>query len=76
MRTNNFHSKCFWQFGPNNSFKSSCNCLIDFNSSKKYDWTIGDEIYLNILHSEKEATASFKLDTLTSNKLELEYHMD
>lgn len=48
-RTNKFHSKCFWEFGPNNSFKSSCNDVIDFSSSKKFDWTINEKIYLNTI---------------------------
>jgi len=56
-RKNNFFSDCFWEFGIDNSFKSSCNSILDSFScnkifdltySNKYEWSEEEIILLEV----------------------------
>jgi hypothetical protein len=82
-RANSFQSNCFWEFGDNNNFKSSCNEFLDLTHSVKYEWHLEEHFYLVIqggVVTDKYGTttvtnygAIFILDSLGDNKLLLKF---
>jgi len=82
-KTNDFNSECSWEFGKENSFKSSCNKVFDFTYSDKYEWQVDGDIYFKIqpgIITDKNGSmtlgnydATFILEALTENELKLKF---
>jgi hypothetical protein len=82
-KTNDFNSECNWEFGNEQSFKSSCNKIFDFTYSDKYEWQVDGNIYFKIqpgIITGKNGSmivgnydATFTLESLTDNELKLKF---
>lgn len=82
-KTNEFNSECFWEFGNEYLFKSSCNKFLDLTYSDKYEWQVDEDIYFKIQPgiikdingsmTVGNYDATFILDTLTDNELKLKF---
>ena len=47
-KNNDFNSECSWIFGNEYSFNSSCNKVLAFTYSDKYEWQVDGDIYFKI----------------------------
>lgn len=82
-KTNDFNSECRWVFGKEHSFKSSCNKILDFTYSDKYEWQVDGDIYFKIqpgIITDKNGSmtvgnydATFTLEALAENELKLKF---
>lgn len=83
-RIHNSPSDCYWEFRDTDSFKNSCNTMLDFTYSNLYKWKIdGGDILLIIeggFITDKKGNISvanygstFILDTLNDKKLKLKF---
>lgn len=81
-KTNNSKMNCFWEFGNGYSFRSTCNDILDFTNTKKYEWHLEEgNIYLIIREgavkdkngntSIENDGATFKLDSIIEGELKL-----
>jgi len=85
-KSNDHNSECFWEFGNDSSFKSSCNSILDYTYSSKYRWGVEEQdTFLNIrmgikIKNGEDAIgnhgATFIVKTLNGGELKLIYLSD